>query len=194
MVLELVARVRGPHTHVRLECRCSPYHQHSALYPLDLLQRRFEFAPDDDASARLAKLERGLGPFVDALPAVVPLYASLLSVPLETVLGVLLKMAIREPVLFVKEIFKHAVQWGYLDANPAQYVERPRVEIEEMEILTPPEIRRLLDAAEEPVRTLLLCAVLTGMRRGELLGLRWEDADLARATGFTSGGPSGGAS
>ena len=30
---------------------------------------------------------------------------------------------------------------------------------------TPPEIRRLLDASDEPVRTLLLCAVLTGMRR-----------------------------
>ena len=78
----------------------------------------------------------------------------------------------------VKEMFKHAVQWGYLDANPAQYVERPRVEIEEMQVLTPPEIRRLLDAADEPVRTLLLCAVLTGMRRGELLGLKWEDVDF----------------
>lgn len=47
-----------------------------------------------------------------------------------------------------------------------------------MEILTPAEIRRLLDAAEEPVRILLLCAVLAGMRRGELLGLRWKDVDL----------------
>lgn len=28
------------------------------------------------------------------------------------------------------------------------------------------------------MRTLLLCAVLTGMRRGELFGLRWEDVDL----------------
>jgi integrase len=81
-------------------------------------------------------------------------------------------------VALAKEMFKHAVQWGYLDANPAQYVERPRVEIEEMEILTPPEIRRLLEAAEEPVRTMLLCAVLTGMRRGELLGLKWEDIDF----------------
>jgi integrase len=77
-----------------------------------------------------------------------------------------------------KEMLKHAVQWGYLDANPAQYAERPRGEDQEMQILTPPEIRRLLDAADEPTRTLLLCAVLTGMRRGELLGLRWEDIDL----------------
>jgi hypothetical protein len=40
------------------------------------------------------------------------------------------------------EMLKHAVQWGYLDANPAQYAERPRAEEQEMEILTPPEIRR----------------------------------------------------
>jgi len=81
-------------------------------------------------------------------------------------------------MVVLKEMFKHAVQWGYLDVNPAQYAERPRSEDQEMQILTPPEIRRLLDAADEPVRTLLLCAVLTGMRRGELLGLRWEDIDL----------------
>ncbi|OGK77199.1 MAG: hypothetical protein A2X52_02795 [Candidatus Rokubacteria bacterium GWC2_70_16] len=52
------------------------------------------------------------------------------------------------------------------------------MEVEEMEILPPPEIRRLLDSPDEPVRTLLLCAVLTGMRRGELLGLKWEDIDF----------------
>jgi len=86
-------------------------------------------------------------------------------------------------MVVLKEMFKHAVQWGYLDVNPAQYAERPRSEDQEMQILTPPEIRRLLDAADEPVRTLLLCAVLTGMRRGELLGLRWEDVE-SRATLF----------
>jgi len=97
----------------------------------------------------------------------------------KTMLAKQLKPAtVLKAVALVKEMFKHAVQWGYLDANPALYIERPRVEIEEMEILTPPEIRRLLEAAEEPVRTLLLCAVLTGMRRGELLGLKWEEIDF----------------
>ena len=35
-----------------------------------------------------------------------------------------------------------------------------------------------MKAPDEPARTLILCAVLTGMRRGELLGLRWDDIDL----------------
>jgi len=66
---------------------------------------------------------------------------------------------------------------GYLDANPVQYVERPRGEDKEMDVLTPEEVRRLLEAQEEPLRTLLLTAILTGMRQGELFGLQWEDID-----------------
>ena len=68
------------------------------------------------------------------------------------------------PIL--KEMCNHAVQWGYLDANPAQYVERPRVENEEIECLTPPQIRRLVDAAEEPLHTLLLTPCSPGCVRG----------------------------
>ena len=80
----------------------------------------------------------------------------------------------------LKTMCKHAVQWGYLDANPAQYVERPRGEEREMTVLTLEEIRRLIEAATEPWRTLWLCAVLTGMRRGELLALLWDDIDIDR--------------
>jgi integrase len=83
-------------------------------------------------------------------------------------------------IVILKEMFKHAVQWGHLDANPVQYVERPRGEDKEMDVFTPDEIRRLLDAQEEPLRTLLLTAVLTGMRQGELFALQWEDIDFAR--------------
>ncbi len=80
----------------------------------------------------------------------------------------------------LKTMCKHAVQRGYLDASPAQYVERPRGEEREMTVLTPEEIRRLTEAAAEPWRTLWLCAVLTGMRRGELLAVRWNDIDVDR--------------
>lgn len=77
----------------------------------------------------------------------------------------------------LKEMFKHAVLWGYLKVNAAEYVERPRVEREEMEILTPEEVGLLLDHSSPKRKTLFLTAVLTGMRRGELLGLKWGDID-----------------
>lgn len=77
----------------------------------------------------------------------------------------------------LKEMFKHAVRWGYLKVNPAEYVERPRVEKEEMEILTPDEVRLLLENATPKYKPLFLTAILTGMRRGELLALQWGDID-----------------
>jgi len=80
----------------------------------------------------------------------------------------------------LKTMCKHAVQWGYLDVSPAQYVERPHGEEREMTVLTPEEICRLIEAAAEPWRTLWLCLVLTGMRRGELLALPWDDIDVDR--------------
>ena len=77
-------------------------------------------------------------------------------------------------VVVMKEMFKHATRWGYVKVNPAQYVERPRVERKEMEALSPDEVRRLLEYSPPRFGTLFLMAVLTGMRRGELVALRIE--------------------
>ncbi len=89
-----------------------------------------------------------------------------------------LKLPVGESTLFSRSL--PALQWGHLDTNPAQYAERPRDQDKEIEVLTPEEIRRLLEAQEDPLRTLLLTAVLTGMRQGELFGLKWEDIDFER--------------
>jgi len=80
-------------------------------------------------------------------------------------------------LLLLKLVLKHARQWGYLRENPVEGVKPVRVEHREMAFLHPDEVQVLLKHADEPFRTLFLTAILTGMRRGELLGLQWGDVD-----------------
>jgi class 3 adenylate cyclase len=122
LVQVLKAHVEGePHT--RLECRCSPYYQNSALYPvIDLFQRMLQLHRDDTPQQKLSKLEGALEQYGFPLPDMVPLFASLLSLPLsdhypaltltpqrqrqktlEAVLAVLLALAARQPLLFIVE-------------------------------------------------------------------------------------------
>jgi integrase len=44
------------------------------------------------------------------------------------------------------------------------------------------EIRGILGELSEPARTVTMLAAITGMRRGELFGLKWEDLDFERRT------------
>ena len=126
-----------------------------------------------------SNLDGQIAPFFGAMPLSQVTLASVQQF-IKALLGKgLSPKTIGNVIVILKEMFKHAVQWGHLDANPVQYVERPRGEDKEMDVFTPGEIRRLLDAQEEPLRTLLLTAALTGMRQGELFGLQWEDIDFA---------------
>jgi integrase len=50
------------------------------------------------------------------------------------------------------------------------------------DILTAIEIRGILGELPEPARTVTMLAAITGMRRGELFGLKWEDLDFERRT------------
>lgn len=80
-------------------------------------------------------------------------------------------------IVVVKEMFKHAVRWGYVKINPAEYIERPRITKTDIEILNPDEVERLLDTAGSQYRIAFLTDFLTGMRAGELWGLQWGDVD-----------------
>ena len=75
--------------------------------------------------------------------------------------------------------FKHAVMMRQMATNPADAVVPPRPKRTEMHFLTEAEAAAMLRAARDTDLYLpLLLAVGTGMRRGELLGLRWSDIDL----------------
>jgi integrase len=67
--------------------------------------------------------------------------------------------------------------------NVAAIRKPPRVESEEIEILSPDQISAVLAALKgSRLYPIVALALATGMRRGELLALRWSDIDLDRAS------------
>jgi integrase len=76
-----------------------------------------------------------------------------------------------------------AVKFGLIPQNPAKRVDPPRIKQDEITPLSPEAARTFLAAARgERFETLFTVALSTGMRIGELLGLRWEDVDLEVGT------------
>lgn len=83
----------------------------------------------------------------------------------------------------LREALQHAVRWQLLARNPADAVEPPRLERREIAVLDPEGVRQLVAVAEETrYGALVHLAAMTGMRRGELLGLRWRDVNFNAAT------------
>lgn len=83
----------------------------------------------------------------------------------------------------LKEALGQAVKWQVIPRNPADAVEPPRPAAKELRVLTAEQVDRLLEVAKgTPLSMAILLAVATGMRRGEILALRWQDVDLEAGT------------
>jgi integrase len=75
--------------------------------------------------------------------------------------------------------FDDAVKWGLISRNLCDVVDAPRRARPEMKVWSTAEVRRVLTAAEgDDLEAFWHLALTTGMRRGELLGLKWSDLDL----------------
>jgi integrase len=83
----------------------------------------------------------------------------------------------------LKEALSRAVELQLMAHNPAANVKPPRPARAEMRVLGAEEVSWLLEAAAgTPLYALVYLALHTGLRQGELLGLRWQDIDLDRGT------------
>ena len=80
-------------------------------------------------------------------------------------------------------VFSWAVIQGFVEENPARGIKRPSERGNARHVyLDADQVGELLKVASEELRPLLLAAIHTGMRRGELLSLRWRDVDFSEGT------------
>ena len=78
----------------------------------------------------------------------------------------------------LKSILKKGAEEGFLGRNPAVSVRPPKHVKPEIKMLSNLEVEELLKIAEGQPRLIILTGLLSGLRAGEILALRWQNIDL----------------
>jgi len=79
-------------------------------------------------------------------------------------------------------LFNHALRYEFFDRNPIRLVRQSAKRRSTPVVLTPGEIRTLLEGLKIRERTLVFIAASTGIRQSELFALKWGDIDLSAGT------------
>ena len=112
-------------------------------------------------------------------------WAGIISSRLEQPDRLLSSNTVRSYHRIISSCLGKAVKWGYIPYNPAVNAELPKMPKHEAAYLDEAEARELLTLLHnEPIkyRAMITFDLLSGLRRGELLGLRWRDVDFENQT------------
>jgi len=80
----------------------------------------------------------------------------------------------------LKTLFSKAVEWGRIEKNTVRTVKKFKEDNARERILSADEALRLIEAAAPSIRPILIIALNTGMRKNEILSLKWENVDFLR--------------
>jgi integrase len=106
-------------------------------------------------------------------------------------LGALHPQTVRLVDAMLHKAFDYAVSVGLLARNVCDIVSLPRVEKYEARSLTLEQVQQLLSSAKgHRVEALWTMVLVTSMRRGEILGLKWSDINLSTEWSLCSARPS----
>jgi len=77
----------------------------------------------------------------------------------------------------LKTILYKAVEWGSLQQLPAK-IKLFKENNQRLKYLTEQEAQKIIELSPEPLKSIVIIALYTGMRQGEILNMRWQDIDL----------------
>jgi integrase len=99
---------------------------------------------------------------------------------------------INREIALLKTIFNKAVEWGKIDVNRLAKVKKFKENHnKDMRILKDHEAIRLINSANSHLKPILIIALNTGMRRGEILSLKWEHVNFKKGLIFIKNSKSG---
>jgi integrase len=101
--------------------------------------------------------------------------------------GGLNPLTVRHHHMAIHCALQTAVKWGLISRNPADAVSTPKAQRKDIHIMSEQQLQSFLNEAKRtPYYSLFYLALFTGMRRSELLALRWRDLDLVKGTVYVS--------
>ena len=92
-------------------------------------------------------------------------------------------IAVNRELETLRHMLNKAVEWGMLDENPFDKFKGPILFEEKndrVRYLTEDEIKRLLAVSPSYLKNIIKAALLTGLRKGDLLNLKWSNVDLEK--------------
>lgn len=95
-----------------------------------------------------------------------------------TRLGKVAPATVNRELACLKHMYTKANEWGYLKINPVKSVKLLKEPPGRLRYLNSDEAKTLLDACRDYLGSMVVTALNTGMRKGEILALRWKDVDL----------------
>lgn len=85
----------------------------------------------------------------------------------------------------LRNIFSRAVEWKLIKSNPVADVQKPKVKHGKTEVYTTDEVHALFKLLKDQpahYQLIITLAITCGLRRGEILGLQWEDIEFSTNT------------
>jgi len=87
---------------------------------------------------------------------------------------------VNRDLAWLKSMFNRAIEWGKTQDNPVRKVKLFKENNKRLRYLEKEEVVKLLANCSRHLRPIVIVALHTGMRKGEILNLKWHDVDFKR--------------